>query len=138
LGRAKILKAAATRTALAGLACRARATTKDHGAGGTIEFGDGHHDGRFNGHKAAARGAPVGQRLKLQGMGCKIGNIELGEHLFGRLGIVVGRPTHEREASEGHHGIDRDLVLIHEEGLDGGPGIEAHGKGRHHREALGL
>ena len=71
-------------------------------------------------------------------MCCEIRHIESAEDVLGRLGVVVGRPAHEREAREGDDCIDNDAIVLDEEGLDGRPRIQAHREGWDHLKALGL
>ena len=90
-----VVELTAAVAALTGLATNTRATPKDHGAGGAIELGNGHHDGGLDWHEPAVGAAPVGQRLELEGMGCQVGHVERGEDVLGGLRIVVGRATHQ-------------------------------------------
>ena len=72
-----------------------RASAKNHRAGRSVQFGNGHHDGALHWQQAPVRSTPLVQGLKLNRVRRNIGHIELGQHLFGCFGVVVGGPSHQ-------------------------------------------
>jgi hypothetical protein len=50
--------------------------------------------------------APAFQRLELHRMGGDVGNIEIGQQIFGGLGVVIGGAADQREAGERQQRID--------------------------------
>ena len=70
-------------------------TAIHHGHGRAIKLGNGDHDGAFHRQQTALGAAPLVQRLKLDGVRCDVGHIELLQSLLGSLGIVVSRSTHQ-------------------------------------------
>ena len=102
---------------------------------GSIQFGDRDHHRGLDRQQAEPALAPAFERLELDRMGGDIGQVEARERLNRRVGVVVGRPTDEREAGQVDDRIDRRLAVLHEERLDCGPCVEPSGKGRHHFEA---
>ena len=114
----------------AGDAGRARAATEHDRAGGPIEFGDRHHDGAFHRQQPSIGTAPLIERLELDRVGRHVRHIEPRQHVLGGLRVVVGRPADEREAGQGHHGIDGDRAVLDEELVDRRPGIQSGGEGR--------
>ena len=71
-------------------------------------------------------------------MSGEIRHIELRQHLFGGLGVVVGGAADQREAGERHQRVDRGAAAVHEKGLHRRPRVEAAGEGRAHVQALRL
>ena len=76
--------------------------------------------------------------LKLDRMRGHIGHIEPGEHLFGRLGIVISRPADQGKAGQGDHGIDTSQAIFHKEFVNRRPGIQTGRKGRYHPQSTRL
>ena len=129
---------AGTLAAGAGDACAVRTAAIDHRPGRAIEFGDRHHDGALHRHQSAIRRAPLLERLEFDGMRGEIGNIELGQNVFGRLRIVVGGTADQREAGQRDHRIDGAAAILHEEAFDRRALVEAAGESRNDAQALGL
>ena len=92
LGKGAVMVAAVT-----GHALRARSAAENHRAGRAVELGNRHHDGALDRQQPTVRTTPLIEGLKLGRMGRDIRHIERSQHIFGRLGIVVGRPAYQRE-----------------------------------------
>ena len=88
--------------------------------------------------QAALGAAPLLERLELHRRDGEVGHVEPGEHVLGRLGVVVGRPADQREAGQRHQGVDQRLAVTQEEPLDRRTRIEPGGKGRDHAQAARL
>ena len=111
------------------------APAEHHAARSAVEFGDGDHHGGLDRVQPALGAFPFFQRLEFHGLCGEIGHVQPRQHLFGTLGVIVGRPADEREAAERDQRINRRLATLHEEALDGGALVEACGEGGDHLEA---
>ena len=114
------------------------ASAEDGGAGRAVQLWDRDLDRRLDRHQPAARIPPLFQTLELDGLGSDVGNIERGQHLFGRLGVVVGGAAHQGETGQRDHGIDRRSTVAQEKGFDRRALVEADGEGRHDLQSLCL
>jgi len=87
---------AATVHVVAGRFPRQRAApAEDHRAGGAVQLGDRDHHGRFHRQQASRRRGPLRQRLELHRGDREVGHVQPGQHVFGRLRVVVGRAADE-------------------------------------------
>ena len=68
-------------------------------------------------------------------MGGDIGNVELREDFFRRLGVVIGGAAHEGETHQRHHGVDGGLAVLHEELFDGRTSVKASRESGDHPQA---
>ena len=123
---------AGTFTSGAGHPCPIGAAAIDHRTRSAVEFRDRHHDGALHRHQAAIRCAPLFERLEFHGVRREIGHVQRGENFLGRLGVVVGGATDQREAGQRDHRIDRAAAVLHEEAFDRRPLIETAGESRDH------
>ena len=139
-GRRRVLagEGAAVVAARAGDARPAGPAAKDGGAGGAVQLGDGHHDGALHRQQAALGAAPLVQGLEFHRVRRDVGHVQLGQDLFGRLGVVVRRPANEGEARQRHHGVHRHPAVLDEEALDGRTRVQPGGKCGHHFQAASL
>ena len=114
-------------------------TTEYGGHNGPIQFGNGDLQRGLQRIQAARIVPPLLNGLELERLQCDVRDIEPTQHRLRGLGVVVRRTTHEREAREINHGIDRRLPLaVREVLLDGRARIECGGEGRHHPQSLAL
>ena len=95
LGLVSFGEGACTLTTGASGALGTGASAIDHGHGGTVEFGDGHHDGAFHRQQAALGTTPLIEGLKLHRVCCDVGHIELLQGFLRGFGIVVSRAAHQ-------------------------------------------
>ena len=116
----------------------ARTAAIDHRPRGAVELGDRHHHRGLDRLQPAIRSFPLGQRLELERVGRDIRHIEAGQDVFGRLGVVVGGTTDQREAGERDDRVDGGCPVLEEIPLDRRAGVEPGGEGRHHLEPSGL
>jgi len=118
LRRVAGLEHAVVVAAAAGDAGRARPATEDDRPGGAVELGDRHHDGALHRQQAAVGAAPLVERLELHRLRGDVGHVQPGQHVLGRLGIVVGRPADQREAGQRDHRVHRHAAVLDEETFD--------------------
>ena len=64
-----------------------------------------------------------------------VGHIEFGEQFLGRLRVVVRGSPDQGKACQRHQRVDAGFIALHEEALDGRPGIEAAGERRDDAQA---
>ena len=110
----------------------------DHRTRSAVEFRDRHHDGALHRHQAAIRRTPLLERLEFDRVRREIGHVQRGENFLGRLGVVVGGATDQREAGQRDHRIDRAAAVLHEKAFDRRPLIETAGESRDHPQPLRL
>ena len=115
-----------------------RTAAVDHRTGRAVELRDRHHHRGLDRLQAAIRALPLGQRLELERVRGDVGHVEARQHVLGRLGVVVGGTTDQREAGERDDRVDRGRVVLEEVALDRRPGVEPGREGRHDLEPLGL
>ncbi len=102
---------------------------EEHGAGRAVQLGDGDHDRGFDREQAEVVVLPLLERLELGGLRRDVGDVQLGQHILRRAGVVERRPADQREAGQGDHGVHAGLAVVHEEALHRGPGIQPGGEG---------
>ena len=115
-----------------------RASAIDHGSGAAVQLWDGHHHGGLDRQQALVRAFPLLDGLELDRKRGEVRDVESGQQLLGRLGVVIGRTAHQGEAGQGHDGVYRRLAVVHEEALDRGAGVESAGEGRDYPQAARL
>ena len=115
-----------------------RASAVHHGHGGTVEFGNSHHDGAFHRQQTAIGAAPLIEGLKLHRVCCNVGHIELLQSFLRGFGIVVSRAAHQRKTCEGHQGLNQRGVALFEIRINGATRIQATGKSGDDAQALGF
>ena len=118
--RGQTLRALGVRLHVACAVARAAAAAPavDHGASRTVKLRDGDHHGCLDREQTLARRLPLVHMLEFDRQGGQIGDVQLGQDRFGRLGVVVGRSADQREAGERDDRIDRRLAVLQEEPLD--------------------
>ena len=115
-----------------------RAAAERHRPDRAVQLGNGDHHRGLDGREAAGVLAPLLQGLELDGMGGDVGHVELGQHVLGSLGVVVGRAADERKAGKGHHRVDDRPRALKEIGAHRRARIETAAEGWNDAQAAGL
>ena len=98
-----------------------RPPAKHHRPGGTVEFGNGDHNGRFDRHQTAIRRAPLFKCLEFKRLSGNVRDIEARQRFFGRLGVVIGWAANERKPGQRDQRIDGADAVFSEELFNRGP-----------------
>ena len=120
---------AAARTSGAGGVRAVRTAAEHHGCNAPVQFGDGDHHRGLQGKQALRAGAPLLERLELQGVCRDVGHVEPAQDLGGGGRVVVGGPADQREAGQVDHGVHRRAAVLHEQLVHRRAGVEAVGEG---------
>ena len=104
------------------------ATTEDQGARCAIQFGNGHHHSRLDGHQPEGRLGPGLKALELQCLHRQVRHVQGFKQRLGRIRVVVCRPPNQGKAGQRYHGIDDGPVAFHKKALHRRPGIQTTGE----------
>ncbi len=103
------------------LALRPAATAAErHRQNAAVQFRQGHHHRRLDRQQSLAVSPPLLDGLEFDRMGCDERHVQRGQGVGGGRGVVIGRPTHQREAGERDNGIDNRYPVAQEIALDRG------------------
>ena len=118
------------------IAARGGPAAKNHGVRCAVDLGQGHHHRRFDRRQTARGSAPGFEGLELDRVRRMVGHVERAQRVLCGGSIVVGRATDEAEPGQGHQGINARAVLVPEEAVDRGAGIQSRREGGDNAQAL--
>mmetsp|Transcript_92826 Transcript_92826/g.113691 ORF Transcript_92826/g.113691 Transcript_92826/m.113691 type:complete len:340 (+) Transcript_92826:1893-2912(+) len=125
-------------------------TREDQGLNGAIDFWQAHLQGHLHRVKSQLAVLPLREGLEHQGNADHVGTVQLHEDLFGLLGILGSRATHQGEARQVHQGVHLTLapvvrqVLLHRDGEVQSTGVGADHTGTtafqllHHADIMAI